>query len=43
LQLCTLKSRATGLYFIDSKKLVVCDNHRIDIGFPHQNFKVRFM
>jgi hypothetical protein len=29
LQLCTLKSRATGLYFIDSKKLVVCDNHRI--------------
>jgi hypothetical protein len=29
LQFCTLKSRATGVYFIDSKKLVVCDNHRI--------------
>lgn len=29
LKYCTLLSKPTGLYFIDSKKLLVCDNRRI--------------
>ena len=36
LQYTTLLSERSGTYFIDSKKLVVCDNHRIH---SHQVFQ----